>query len=138
MKRAFLTTLLILTAGCLHSARADTLMVTVQSFNFAPNALTIQLGDTVHWKYVNGSHTVTSGTGPGDPNVGALFNSPISAGAQNFFYTFADTAGVYNYHCTPHSFLGMTGSVTVEEPITVGIPAYDPDQSWSDLKQLFR
>ncbi len=138
MKRALFITTLFLAAGWIHSAHADTLTVTVQSFNFAPNSVVIQLGDTVHWKWVNGSHTVTSGTGPGDANVGAQFDSPVSVGAQNFYYTFTDTSGVYPYHCTPHSFLGMTGSVTVEEPITVGTPPYDPFKSWSELKQLFQ
>lgn len=131
-----LVTLVFLSAGWLTSAHADTVTVTASGFSFAPSAVTIQLGDTVHWQHISGSHTATSGTGAGDPNVGALFSSPLSFGSPNFFYTFADTAGVYPFHCTPHEFLNMKGTVTVEAPITVGVPTYSP--SWSELKELFQ
>ena len=121
-------------------ALSDTLTVNVSSFNFSPSQLNIQLGDTVHWALVNGSHTITSGTGAADPNSGALFDSPLSFANTNFYYTFADTAGTYPYHCTPHEFLGMKATVVVEAPIIVDVPHFDPVElptTWGELKSLF-
>ena len=53
------------------------------------NVTNITLGTTIQWIFVSGSfHTVTSGTGSGDPNMGALFNGNIAAaGPFTFNYT---------------------------------------------------
>jgi len=92
----------------------------------------ILTSQTVLWHAASGSHTVTSGTGSSDPNVGALFDTPInSLTAQNFSFTF-NTAGVYNFFCRPHEFFNMKGVVIVTDPVvtdtfTIEPSAFDTD-----------
>lgn len=84
-------------------------IITVADFNFNPATLTIQLGDTIQWKHVSGTHTSTSTTIPG----GAIpWNAPLSTGNPNYTYVPA-VPGSYSYVCTPHQGMGMTGSFTV-------------------------
>lgn len=139
---ALLGILALLAGAAAPAVAADTTTVTASGFAFTPPDVTIQMGDTVHWMWVSGSHTVTSGTGAADPNVGALFNASLNITSPDFYVTFGelagtDSAGVYPFHCTPHEFLGMTGTVTVEA-LQVGIPAPEyADASWGELKSLF-
>jgi plastocyanin len=80
---------------------------------FAPNALTVAVGDTVSFSNTSGSHTVT-GTGA-EPYCG----NPI---VNSCVVTF-NTAGFFPYRCIPHSFpvgggfAGMTGAVTVASSV---------------------
>ena len=77
-----------------------------------------------------GSHTVTSGTGSGDPNQGALFDSPLTSGVPVFEYTF-NTVGNYPYFCWPHEAFGMTGTVLVDAPTPT-----EPT-TWGAIKKLY-
>jgi plastocyanin len=52
---------------------------------FQPDPINIKVGNTVAW--VNDdttTHTVTSGTGPNDPNVGSQFDSRITCTRTNY------------------------------------------------------
>ena len=80
---------------------------------FVPDNLAISEGDTVRWIWSAGSHTVTSGTGAADPQVGALFDAPLNSSNTIFQYVFG-TAGSYPYFCRPHEFLNMKGTITVD------------------------
>ena len=76
--------------------------VTIQYLFFDPDSITVNVGDTVTW--VNKSsdeHTVT-GTG---------WDSGYLSLGQTYSRKF-DTAGTYNYLCTPHT--QMTGTVIVK------------------------
>ena len=42
--------------------------------SFLPQSVTVEVGDTVRFQWVRGEHTVTSGTGAGDPLAGQLFD----------------------------------------------------------------
>lgn len=118
----------VLVAG---AATATDYNVNQTDFAFNPAALVIQVGDTVHWLWSSNSHTVTNGTGPGDPDAGTIFDAPLDAGNPSFSYTFT-TAGNYPYFCRPHVTLGMTGTITVESSVPV------ESGSWADIKALFR
>lgn len=83
---------------------AATVKVDIANFAFSPDAVTINVGDTVTWTQRDFiGHTVTSDTG--------LWNSPLLSSGQTFSFTFSN-AGTFGYHCTPHPF--MVGTVTVK------------------------
>jgi plastocyanin len=85
---------------------------------FTPNPLNVNVGDTVTWTNKDTTtHTVTSGTGPNDPNKGKEFDSspnlnPIIVPNAKFSHTF-ETAGEFPYFCALHT--GMVGTIIVSE-----------------------
>lgn len=99
---AILTCLLILPAA----ARGATVTVDVggSDTTFRPSTVTIDVGDTVMWINRGGGHNVVADDGS--------FNSGPATAGWTFSHTFA-TAGTFNYHCQPHQFLGMVGTVIV-------------------------
>jgi len=97
-----------------------TFMVTVGSggFNFAPQGVNIQPGDTVQWNWAGIGHTVTSGPGctvdgqfcsPSNTNCSTAATSSTGATYSHAF----PVSGVFPYFCRPHCIAGMVGSVTV-------------------------
>src|SRR3954470_13362168 len=68
-------------------ARAATVTVNVgmNGFMFSPNSVTIHPGDTVHWVWKGGGHSVTSGV-PQSPTPD--FNSGIQNSGFTFDHTF--------------------------------------------------
>ncbi|HEY9712347.1 MAG TPA: cupredoxin family copper-binding protein, partial [Chroococcales cyanobacterium] len=81
--------------------------VTIQNFAFSPADITVKKGTAVTW--TNGdsvTHTVTETDSQTGPNSGDL------APGKSYSFTF-DTAGTYHYHCSIHT--EMTGTVTVTE-----------------------
>lgn len=85
-------------------------VVTVQNYSFTPDAIAdVAVGDTISWVWSSGvGHTSTSATIPAGA---ASWDSPISSANPTFEYK-VTIAGVYNYVCTLHAALGMTGSFT--------------------------
>jgi plastocyanin len=85
---------------------------------FAPNPININVGDTVTWTNRDSTaHTVTSGTGPDDPNKGQAFDSspnfnPIMGPQATFSHTFEE-AGEFPYFCALHP--NAVGTVIVSE-----------------------
>ncbi len=83
--------------------------VTVQNHVFTPASFSINLGDTIRWTWVGGSHTTTSLT---IPSGSSAWDHSITSSSTTFVYVPSKT-GTYNYKCTPHFAMGMTGSFTV-------------------------
>jgi plastocyanin len=136
----FACALLLAAITCPTGSHADTTTVQTSGTTFSPPSVTIQVGDTVKWVRTSLSHTVTSGFGGSDPNVGALFDAPLNGLNQVFHYTFSDTAGTYPYFCRPHELMGMTGTVIVEPQLS-GVPSAgccDQVAAWGRVKSLFR
>ena len=84
---------------------------------FSPNPLNVTVGTKVVWTNDDTTlHTVTSGTGSNDTNMGKEFDSGLSgsnvlkAKGDTFSHTF-DKAGNYTYFCQVHPT--MIGSVVV-------------------------
>jgi plastocyanin len=82
---------------------------------FSPNPINVKVGGAVTWtdKETAAPHTVTSGTGSGDPNKGKEFDSGLSTlltFGKTFSHTFK-TAGVIPYFCYIHPT--MVGKVVV-------------------------
>ena len=98
--------------------QTHTVMVGQDGLTFTPARLTIHVGDTVHWVWATGGHSVVSGTdgnadnrfcSPGDTGCA---NPPLSNAGATYDHTFAST-GSFPYYCSVHFSLGMTGAITV-------------------------
>ena len=83
---------------------------------FDPNPVNLKVGDNVTWTNDDSQpHTVTSGKGPNDPNIGKEFDSSpgfktLLSPFQTFSHKF-DTAGEFPYFCQIHP--NMIGKVVV-------------------------
>jgi plastocyanin len=76
------------------------------TLTFEPGSLNVMVGDTIVWEWTSGFHTTTSLTIPGGA---ASWDAPLTSADPNFVYV-VGVAGTYNYKCTPHESMGMTGS----------------------------
>ena len=95
---------------CSTITSAVTVTATPQ-YAFTPSSVTIPVNNVVRWiSDSNLAHTVTSGTGP--PTDGK-FDQPLTTNGSTVCLQFT-VAGTYNYYCTPHYSMGMTGIVTVQ------------------------
>ena len=108
---------IVLLFGTAASAAEHTVLVITDYKNlqmqFSPRDLTIQPGDTVTWvNQAAEEHNVV--TYPdGFPEGAQGFASEImTKTGETWSHTFT-VEGTYEYHCIPHLFLGMHGSVIV-------------------------
>lgn len=104
-------------------------------FAFKPPTITVLSGQTVRWTNVSGKlvipHTATRtetiddcapGQTPPCPASGQDFEFDSGSVSPNgsFTHTFTLPPGtpfaLFNYHCTPHRVLGMTGRIFVRVP----------------------
>ena len=84
--------------------------------SFYPSTLTeVEIGDTIRWEWVNGTHTTTSLSIPDGANS---WDSPLSS-SNTFFEYVIKEAGTYNYKCTPYESVGMLGSFTVNSVASI-------------------
>jgi plastocyanin len=106
-------------------------VVDMEAVAFAPEELTVSVGDKVAWEHVGGEpHSVTAYEDeiPEDATYWASggFESESAAregwengegavqSGQSYVHTF-ETAGEHGYVCIPHEAAGMVGTVIVEE-----------------------
>jgi plastocyanin len=76
---------------------------------YQPNPVNATMGQEVIWTNDDSQiHTVTSGTGPSDPELGVLFDSGILSPGDTFRHVFSQI-GKFPYYCTLHP--QMVGSV---------------------------
>ena len=82
--------------------------------SYDPATLTIKKGDKITvTNKDNLPHTVTSGTGPQDPNSAKSFDTSIIEGGKSADITTEKLApGEFPYHCTVHPY--MTGKLVVQ------------------------
>jgi len=121
-----------------NAAAVDTFLATGFTFDTDGNlgtqvdTMKISTNQTVLWHALNGTHTVTSGTGSADPNSGLLFDASISnPGTTDFSYTFT-SAGKYDFYCFLHENFNMRGVVLVTDPadtFTVDATSFDTDHN---------
>jgi plastocyanin len=78
---------------------------------FSPNNITINVGDTVEWRNMGGTHNV-NGTQATFPTNLESFGNAVGTG-WTYTYVF-NTAGTYAYRCNIHFGMGMVGAVTVQ------------------------
>jgi len=118
MKKIFFT--LALVSSFLLGANADNHTVTAGMFYYAPESLTISVGDTVTWINDGGTHDVNANT---NTLTGQSFNNPESFGSPyvsgigDVIYTHVFTIeGTYDYDCSygNHAAAGMVAQIIVE------------------------
>ncbi len=93
-------------ADAAPQGKASAAKVSVADFKFTPETITIKRGETVRWKHVSGSHTLTFFKGHYDR--GLNFAQPTQS------RTFK-RAGTFKYFCRFHlDDKGMKGKVVVK------------------------
>jgi len=86
---------------------ADVIEVQVQDFQFAPDPVVIQPGDTVRWVWVgNVLHTSDAASG-----FTEFWDSPLQGNGTTFEYTF-NSAGTFPYFCDVHGADQFDGTVS--------------------------
>jgi len=107
MRRSWSVSVVTVVVGLLSlvpAAVAADKDVTIAGFTFAPDKVTVSVGDAVTWTNNDGvAHTATADDGS--------FNTGNIGGGGSESVTF-DTAGTFSYHCAIHA--AMTGTVVVE------------------------
>jgi len=90
--------------------------INVSNFTFNPATVTIPRGTTVHWNFVNGVHTTTSG----DCCVpDGLWDSDFVTAPGSFDRDFNE-AGTFPYFCQVHGVM-MTGTINVTALTAAGV-----------------
>jgi len=107
------------------------LKVEVVDLAFTPEVAVIFEGDAINWIWIEGEHTITSGTGSKDPEMGKLFNVPSTAALTSFTYAF-NASGLYDYFCIPHEEMRMFGKVQVQKRFVRGDLGGNGDLDISD------
>jgi len=111
MEKRFKTSLLLVIFSLIAFANAIpvTKVINVSNFEFTPQNEFAETGDTIKWVWVSGFHTTTSST---IPQGAASWDALIDPSNLSFIYV-PTVTGTYNYVCTPHAGMGMTGTITV-------------------------
>jgi plastocyanin len=123
--RAFLVSLFVLSLVTIAaSSFAAVTQVTVGSFAFTPHNVTVAVGDTVKWVWLDGAHTATSGDTT-SCTMNGIFNGPLDTLHPNFQFRFT-SAGSFPYFCIPHcSLMHMHGLVTARTSDVPGLGLSD-------------
>jgi plastocyanin len=103
-------------------ALLSTVNVHIQSDVFSPAAVTINVGDTIHWIWDGSPHSTTAVSG-----IAESWNSGIHNAGFTFDHTFTH-AGTFAYYCMVHGFDngngtagGMSGMVKVYSTASVSL-----------------
>ncbi len=94
-------------AGSSKPRAPQTVEVTMKEFSFAPQTITITLGDTVRWKNAGTVQHNTTADG------GAWASKMLMDPGETFSRTFT-SLGTFPYRCTLHGPLGQTGTIVVQ------------------------
>jgi len=87
---------------------SGTHIVNAGGTSFSPNSVSAKVGDTIKFVWSSGTHTTTSTS---VPTGAATWDSPLTSSNTSFIYIIT-VAGTYNFKCTIHASMGMTGSFT--------------------------
>jgi plastocyanin len=104
-RRIGVVTLVATAALGIGVASAGGARVRASNFKFQPATVSIQRGQAVTWKWVQGRHTVTFKKGS--------FDKVLSRSHPRRSRRF-NRRGTYRYFCRFHRSLGMTGKVVVQ------------------------
>jgi plastocyanin len=82
---------------------------------YEPADLTVTVGEEVNWVWESDNHNVVPSSQPDGANWTGTEggDDQLYDEGHEYSYTF-ETAGTYEYYCTPHESAGMVGTITVE------------------------
>lgn len=127
MKKSLLILSILLTSFYAH-ATIHIIYVWNGYFQFTPNVVTIELGDTIQWLPLDPptvTHTITSAV---IPEGAASFDQVWELPADTFFQYIPLVPGLYNYVCTPHAVsFNMIGTFMVLDGATATQDAQNTD-----------
>ena len=112
--KLFSNSILILIIFSATSFSQNLFVVELANFMFTPSTLTIEVGDTVKWTNVSGTHNVLA-------DDGSFTSGSPDPAPWDFVHVF-NTEGSFPYYCEPHGGPGgvdMSGVITVETPVSV-------------------
>jgi plastocyanin len=89
-------------------AKATIVMIEVEDFEFNPEVVTVNVGDTIIRFWEEGFHTTTSTLIPSEATP---WDAEISSSSPFFQYV-VTFPGSYDYVCSPHASMGMVGHFT--------------------------
>ena len=94
------------------SAAGSDAVVTIETFNFAPDPITVEAGTTIVFTNKDKiNHSVTAGT-RASPEAERF--EGVMDGAGDVYELTLDEPGTYAYFCRFHPGPGMTGEIVVE------------------------
>ena len=114
MKLVFRILLLVIALSSQLISKATTYTILTQDTQFIQDFDTIQVGDTVKWVWVEGTHTTTSN---GIPFGAQTWSVELNQFNTSFTYV-VKGGGVYNYISVPDAPL-MGGSFVVANPVGI-------------------
>lgn len=88
--------------------------VRVHGVQFTPDELTITVGEVVEWVFEGGGHNVYPTDIPDESDWEGTEGFDQYPKGHVHVHRF-EVPGTYDYHCQPHSNLGMEGTIIVEE-----------------------
>lgn len=120
----------VIGAGAMRAEAQTTHDVFLDGFEFIPADITINVGDTVHWEWVSGTHNVESGeivAGSGVPDGNFRSGDPTGVVGTTYDLVFDQAFldanpmpdAVYPYYCVVHANVNMAGTITVAGPQNV-------------------
>ncbi|MBC7884639.1 MAG: lamin tail domain-containing protein [Saprospiraceae bacterium] len=101
-------------------AQEPDVIVELSSNTFNPQHITIETGQTVRWINTGGHHNINGKQSSFPSNPESFDNGPASDLFWTFDFTF-NTQGFYDYKCDIHGAQGMTGTVTVNDPVVTEV-----------------
>jgi len=121
MKKLYALFVFVACTASFQHAGATTWNINVQNFSFTGTPATVNVGDTVTWNWVGGTHTTTS---TAVPTGAASWDHPINSGSTSFSYVVA-MPGTYAFHCSFHG--SMTGTFVAQLGTGVQSPVVAAD-----------
>ena len=93
-------------------ALSATWTVNASGFSFTPANVTVAPGDTIHWVWLDGFHTVTSGSSCAHNTT--FFNASLDGTHTTFDFIVPTGVPSIPYYCAFHCGFGMVGLITVQ------------------------
>ena len=123
MKKFLLLAILFATTTIAFATKK---IIKVENYQFTRSTVNAKVGDTIVFRWVEGSHTTTSTSVPAGA---ATWDRVMDATHKSFRYILKK-AGVYKYKCTPHASLGMRGTINVTAALAADMSEIAVDDSY--------
>jgi len=111
IRKSFMKNIMLLSLLVSFSVEAETFEVAITNFQFTPNDLEIEVGDTVRWTNNSGFHDVT--------DDGNNFSSGLPSSSPFVFEQTFNSVEEIRYHCTVHSGPGRDINASMNGRINV-------------------